>query len=163
MDWVQGFRTNILSLRAPETTEAAVRQEYIDPFWVALGWDVANKAHRSGAERDVKVEAKKPAVDIDSDKNSISQAKTYAWSAQFACNKQYIEQLPIKLPQTAAERKLGDKITERVKRIIGLKEQLAEHQGTDHQRTVLERVVEADEKAIDELVCRLYGVDEIPE
>jgi hypothetical protein len=113
MDLVQGFQTNILSLRSPETTEAAVRQEYIDPFWLALGWDVANTAHRSDAEKDVKVEApvatveaerthnrrpdyifridgfprfvveaKKPTVDLATDKDAIFQAKTYAWSAQ---------------------------------------------------------------------------------
>jgi hypothetical protein len=112
-DLVQGFQTNILSLRSSETTEAAVRQEYIDPFWLALGWDIANAAHRSDAEKDVKVEApvatieaerthnrrpdyifridgfprfvveaKKPAVDLTTDRDAIFQAKSYAWSAQ---------------------------------------------------------------------------------
>lgn len=110
---VNGFREHILALRAPQTLEATIRHEYIDPFWIALGWDVSNRALRSHAEKDVVieapvgtieqermrsrrpdylfrvggfprfvVEAKKPAVDIASDKESIFQAKTYAWSAQ---------------------------------------------------------------------------------
>ncbi len=110
-DLVAGFRANITALRDPQTSEAVVRNEYIDPFWDALGWDVANQGHRSHAEKDVLieapigtieservrnrrpdylfridgfprfvVEAKKPAVDLRADKESIFQAKTYAWS-----------------------------------------------------------------------------------
>jgi hypothetical protein len=112
-DLVAGFRANLTALRDPQTTEAVVRQEYVDPFWKALGWDVANRDHRSHAEKDVLieapvgtiegerlrnrrpdylfridgfprfvVEAKKPAVDLRTDKESIFQAKTYAWSAK---------------------------------------------------------------------------------
>jgi len=112
-DLVAGFRQNLGDLRDPQTSEAAVRQEYIDPFWKALGWDVANDEHRSHAEKDVLVEAplstvegervrnrrpdylfridgfprfvveaKKPAVDLKNDRESIFQAKTYAWNAQ---------------------------------------------------------------------------------
>jgi type I restriction-modification system DNA methylase subunit len=110
---VSGFRANLAALRDPEASEAVVRSEYVDPFWKALGWDVANSAHRSHAEKDVLieapvgtiegesvrhrrpdylfridgfprfvVEAKKPSVDVRGDRDSIFQAKTYAWSAQ---------------------------------------------------------------------------------
>ncbi len=110
---VVGFRTNLSSLCDEQVSEAVVRQEYIDPFWKALGWDVANSRHRSAAEKDVViertietvegerarsrrpdyifridgfsrfiVEAKKPAVDLDQNRDAIFQAKTYAWSAQ---------------------------------------------------------------------------------
>ncbi len=54
---VHAFSTNIRTLRDPQTLEAVVRQEYIDPFWKALGWDVANTAHRNAAEKDVLIEA----------------------------------------------------------------------------------------------------------
>lgn len=110
---VQGFRVNLKNLRDEKISEAVIRQEYIDPFWQALGWDVANTAHRSTAEKDVViestvgtiesermhsrrpdylfridgfprfvVEAKKPAMDLQTDRDAIFQAKTYAWSAQ---------------------------------------------------------------------------------
>jgi hypothetical protein len=110
---IAGFRENWTTLRDPQTLEAVIRREYLDPFWEALGWDVANAAHRSSAEKDVVieapvttieaertrnrrpdylfriggfprfvVEAKKPAVDVLTDRDAIFQAKTYAWSAQ---------------------------------------------------------------------------------
>ena len=110
---VEGFRVNLQSLRDEQTPEAVIRQEYIDAFWTLLGWDVANNAHRSSAEKDViiestvgtveaeqtrsrrpdyifridgfpkfVVEAKKPTIDIERNKDAIFQAKTYAWNAQ---------------------------------------------------------------------------------
>ena len=60
---VQGFSTNIRTLRDPQTLEAVVRQEYLDPFWKALGWDVANSAHRSAAVKDVVIEASVATID----------------------------------------------------------------------------------------------------
>ena len=54
---VQVFTANIQWLKSDETSEAVIRQEYIDPFWMALDWDVSNRQHRSRAEKDVLVEA----------------------------------------------------------------------------------------------------------
>ena len=54
---IEGFRSNLRSLHEPQTLEAVIRQEYIDPFWKLLEWDVANAAHRSHAEKDVIIEA----------------------------------------------------------------------------------------------------------
>ena len=111
---VQSFRTNIKELKQESgALEATVRQEYIDPFWRALGWDVGNREGKSAGEKDVViersltgmtgrtgvsrrpdyifrvdsfprfiVEAKRPAIDLRTDTDSIFQAKTYAWSAQ---------------------------------------------------------------------------------
>jgi predicted type IV restriction endonuclease len=62
-DLVAGFRAHLADLRDPQTSEAVVRQEYIDPFWEALGWDIANKAHRSPAEKDVLIEAPVGTID----------------------------------------------------------------------------------------------------
>lgn len=113
-DLVEGFRRNIETLRTPAVHETTVRNEYIDGFWTALGWDVANRLHLGAAQRDVVVEvglrshdptgssgskrpdyifriggfsrfvveAKKPWVDIRTDRDAIFQAKSYAWSAQ---------------------------------------------------------------------------------
>jgi hypothetical protein len=108
---VQGFAKHIKALKSPDTKEATVRQNYVDPFWRALGWDVGDTQQRGPAEAEViiennvetaeltglhtravdylfrlhgfprfVVEAKKPAVDIDEDKNAIFQAKRYAWN-----------------------------------------------------------------------------------
>jgi hypothetical protein len=109
---VLNFRTHIRQYKASDTKEAEIRQQFIDPFWRALGWDVGDTAgvgpqnaeviieknvetaesgglrtrrpdyvfRVAGRERFI-VEAKKPAVDLDEDKDAIYQAKQYAWNS----------------------------------------------------------------------------------
>ncbi len=82
--------------------EAEVRQDFLDPFFAALGWDIGNKKGLSPFDREVVVEkgetsgrpdynfrvggatkffveAKAPSVALDNVKH-IFQAKTYAWN-----------------------------------------------------------------------------------
>lgn len=111
-DLVQGFAAHLKELHAAETNEASLRQNYIDPFWRALGWDVGDTVQLGPAESDVIVEknvqtvdanglrnrrpdylfriggfprfiveAKKPTLDLDDDKDAIFQAKQYAWNS----------------------------------------------------------------------------------
>jgi hypothetical protein len=89
--------------------ETQVRQEYIDPFFEALGWDVYNRkgwaelykdvifedsvkigaatkapdyGFRIGGQRKFFVEAKKPSVSIQDDVHPAFQVRRYAWSAK---------------------------------------------------------------------------------
>lgn len=89
--------------------ETQLRQDFLDPFFVALGWDVFNRQGFAEAYRDVIleqglkveqsvrapdycfrvggtakffVEAKKPAVDIKSDVGPAFQLRRYAWTAK---------------------------------------------------------------------------------
>ena len=89
--------------------ETEVRREFLDPLFKALGWDVDNEqdfaeqykevvhepsleveggtkspdyAFRIGGTTKFSVEAKKPSVDITSDKMPAFQLKRYAWSAK---------------------------------------------------------------------------------
>jgi type I restriction-modification system DNA methylase subunit len=109
---VQGFARLIKQLKAPETKEATIRQNYIDHFWRELGWDVGDTQQLGPSEAEVIieknvetaestglrnrrpdylfrlegfarfiVEAKKPAVNIETDKEAIFQAKQYAWNS----------------------------------------------------------------------------------
>jgi adenine-specific DNA-methyltransferase len=79
----------------------------------------------------------------------------------FGANKQYIENAPIKMPKTKSENELAS-------RIISLSKQLhTNHKKlrdplSDRETVQLEREIEAHENQIDELVMKLYGVDEIP-
>ncbi len=43
-DLVERFERNIEAYRNPAYNETQLRIEFIDPFFEALGWDVANKA-----------------------------------------------------------------------------------------------------------------------
>jgi type I restriction-modification system DNA methylase subunit len=91
----------------------------------------------------------------------LQQITSRFHSGWYAYNKQYIEQIPIKLPETASERKTAAQIADRVRRIIEVKKRL---QSGVAQREAerLAREVEGHEQRIDELVCSLYGVEEIP-
>jgi len=94
----------------------------------------------------------------------IKHAARYRFRGGFSSyNKQFIEGLPIKIPEARAERKLADQIAERVERVIDAKKQLQKGALGDRAVERLQREIEAHEQRIDELVCRLYGVDEIPE
>ncbi len=103
------FDARCAEIMAPGYKEDTTRNEFITPFFEALGWDVRNTAHRSVYEKDVVtekreniagtarsadyafrrpgthltaffVEAKKPKVDIRNH-DSCHQAVLYGWNA----------------------------------------------------------------------------------
>jgi len=50
---VQRFEDNIDAYRKPAYNEAQLRQEFLNPFFEALGWDVANKKDNAPKYREV--------------------------------------------------------------------------------------------------------------
>jgi len=107
---VEHFRAEQTRLCATATvyTEAEARSEYIDPLFACLGWDMSNTrglpnsikdvvreesqptetsakrpdyTFRIGAVRKFFVEAKKPAVDIRTNRDSAFQVRSYGWTA----------------------------------------------------------------------------------
>src|SRR5574337_1739306 len=103
------FDQNLDAYHTAAYGETEVRVEFINPFFDALGWDVANRAGYAEAYKDVihedavKVggatkapdycfriggmrkfflEAKKPATNIKDDTNPAFQLRRYAWSAK---------------------------------------------------------------------------------
>ncbi len=81
----------------------------------------------------------------------------------YPANKQYLQHLPIKLPETKEEKKLADRIVDSVREIMNVKVKLRDRLLSDRERVQLEHTVEADERRIDEAVFALYGVDGLPE
>ncbi len=102
---VEGFQKNLARCTAPSFLEGPVRQEYINPFWQALGWPIGEQPSVAPVLRDVCIEtnirgthpdyqfqpngvvaffceAKKPAEDLQHNRHHIFQAKSYAWSFQ---------------------------------------------------------------------------------
>jgi hypothetical protein len=102
------YRTNRATFHAPTTLEADARQNLIDPFVLALDWDVHNAegaalkyrpvlfeesreiegsrkapdyTFRVGGERKFFAEAKKPRVSIENDREPAYQLRRYGWSA----------------------------------------------------------------------------------
>ncbi len=106
---IERFDRNLDTYRSCRYNEAQVRQEFINPFFNALGWDVYNRqgyaeaykdvihedaikvgsavkapdyCFRIGGARKFFLEAKKPAVNIREDISPAYQLRRYAWSAK---------------------------------------------------------------------------------
>ncbi|MGO8685436.1 MAG: N-6 DNA methylase, partial [Thermoleophilia bacterium] len=109
LDLVERFARNREQYRNAAYNETQVRREFIDPLFVALGWDVDNSRGHAQAYKDVVhedaikvgldtrapdysfriggtrkffVEAKKPAVNLKDDPAPAYQLRRYAWSAK---------------------------------------------------------------------------------
>lgn len=109
LDLVARFARNREQYVNAAYNETQVRREFIDPLFVALGWDVANShgyaqaykdvvhedaikvgldtrapdySFRIGGTRKFFVEAKKPAVNLKDDPAPAYQLRRYAWSAK---------------------------------------------------------------------------------
>jgi hypothetical protein len=109
LELVERFKRNRDSYRLPGYKEAQLRQEFIDPLFESLGWDMANKQGyaepykdvihedsikigadtkapdyclRVGGTRKFFVEAKKPAVNVRLESDAAYQLRRYAWSSK---------------------------------------------------------------------------------
>jgi len=109
IELVERFDRNLDSYRSGKYNEAQVRQEFINPFFETLGWDIYNRqgyaeaykdvihedaikvgsatkapdyCFRIGGTRKFFLEAKKPAVNIREDISPAYQLRRYAWSAK---------------------------------------------------------------------------------
>lgn len=106
---IERFQRNLSEYKSKGYNEAQLREEFINPFFEALGWDVYNKSGTAPTYRDVIhedsikiaggtkapdycftlsgrrmffVETKKPSVNIKKDANPAYQLRRYAWSSQ---------------------------------------------------------------------------------
>lgn len=109
IDLVETFDRNYESYKAGKYQEAQLRQEFINPFFKVLGWDMDNEqglaeaykdvihedsikiaggtkapdyCFRVGGTRKFFVEAKKPSVHIKTDISPAYQIRRYAWSSK---------------------------------------------------------------------------------
>lgn len=108
-DLIERFDRNLETYKSGQYNEAQLRQDFLNPFFGALGWDMANKAGYAEAYREVIhedaikiggatkapdycfrigsakkffVEAKKPSVNLKDDISPAFQLRRYAWSAK---------------------------------------------------------------------------------
>jgi len=106
---VETFDRHIETYHSQQYNETQLRREFIDPFFIELGWDVTNEAGYAQAYKDVIhedaikiggatkapdycfriggvrkffLEAKKPSVNIKGDPHPAYQLRRYAWSAK---------------------------------------------------------------------------------
>jgi type I restriction-modification system DNA methylase subunit/predicted type IV restriction endonuclease len=107
LDLVEHFRRNADDLRSHRYNETALRREFLDPFFEALGWDVNNNLRYAETYKDVVheptretdqgipdycfrvggapkfyLEAKKPSVRLKDNPEPALQLRRYAWSSK---------------------------------------------------------------------------------
>jgi len=110
VDLVERFEADHKTYRSTGYKEEWIRQDFIDPLFEALGWDVTNKSgvpvgpqrevipedairvrgatkapdygFYLGGSRKFFVEAKKPSVNLEGDVSPAFQLRRYAWSAK---------------------------------------------------------------------------------
>jgi type I restriction-modification system DNA methylase subunit len=106
---IEKFNQHLESYRSGKYNEAQLRNEFLNPFFKALGWDMDNDqglaeaykdvvhedairiggavkapdyCFRIGGTRKFFLEAKKPSVDIGQETSAAFQLRRYAWSAK---------------------------------------------------------------------------------
>ncbi|MEI0529171.1 TaqI-like C-terminal specificity domain-containing protein [Brachyspira intermedia] len=106
---IHNFKSNYSQYTNKNYNETETRRDFLDPFFEAFGWDVANRAGKSQTYRDVIhedkvkvgketkapdyafriggnrvffVEAKKPGVNLKEDSLPAFQLRRYGWSAK---------------------------------------------------------------------------------
>ena len=108
---VEKFKSNYKQFHSSDYNETLTRQDFINPFFEYLGWDISNKEGLSQTYRDVIhedklkigketkspdysfriggnrvffVEAKKPSRNLKEDSDAANQIRRYAWSGKLA-------------------------------------------------------------------------------
>ncbi|HEY7067827.1 MAG TPA: N-6 DNA methylase, partial [Chloroflexota bacterium] len=108
LELVERFQRDAAAYHTATYNETMLRIEFLDPFFTALGWDVANTqgvplayreviheddvkvgishtapdyGFRTGGERRFFVEAKRPSIKVETDPLPAYQLRRYAWSA----------------------------------------------------------------------------------
>lgn len=106
---IEKFRSHLQAYHSGRYSETQVRNEFINPFFEVLGWDIQNKEGQTETLRDVIhedalhtggttrapdysfcvggtrlffVEAKRPAVDLKNNIHPAFQLRRYGWSAK---------------------------------------------------------------------------------
>ncbi|HEY2951310.1 MAG TPA: type I restriction endonuclease, partial [Verrucomicrobiae bacterium] len=113
LDLIARFEQNLEAYKSAHYNEAQLRQEFLNPFFKALGWDMDNEqgyaeaykdvihedaikvgeatkapdyCFRIGGARKFFVEAKKPAVDIKHDASPAFQLRRYGFTTKLPLN-----------------------------------------------------------------------------
>jgi hypothetical protein len=89
----------------------------------------------------------------------LKQVSTNFHGGYFAANKQYIEQLPIRTINFSdpTDKARHDQMVGLVDRMLSLNKQLLTAK-TAHEKTILQRQIDATDRQIDRLVYELYGL-----
>jgi hypothetical protein len=161
---VERFERNIEAYRSPAYNETQLRREFIDPFFEALGWDVANKA---GYAEQYTVNGKgslSPNYVLGSLNSRLLFWRLRSTSNIFragwiTCTKQYVETLPIGLLNLSdpIDNPRHDRMVKLVEQMLSLHKQLTGVTAPD-EKTRTQHQIDATDCQIDQSVYELYGL-----
>jgi hypothetical protein len=92
----------------------------------------------------------------------LQQITTPFHSGWFAYSKAYIEQIPLKIPETASEKQLAEGIAHSVRAILSAKAAQQNPALSDGEQRRHAATVETHEARIDQAILQLYGVEALP-
>ncbi len=93
---------------------------------------------------------------------SLRQTGTKFRGGYLNCEIRFIRDLPIKLPTTASDKKLAERITQSVRAIMDAKAALRQPKLSDRETNQHQAAIKAHEDRINKAVFELYGVDGLP-
>jgi hypothetical protein len=137
-DLVDRFEQQGEAYKSGQYNEAQLRQEFIDPMFKALGWDMENISGYAEAYKDVIHE---DAIKI----GGATKAPDYCFR--------------IGGTRKRPDNTRHDRMVELVERMLALNEQFAAAK-TAHEKTTIQRQIDTTDAQIDKLVYELYGLSE---
>lgn len=135
---VEAYQEHFKQYNRPDYNETEVRNDFVNPFFEILGWDVQNKKNLPQHLR----EASKFRGDY------------------YSHGKQFVAQLPIYRINfdDSNEVKIHDEIVDTVKNLMKLKNKRDEQQ-TKPQKETYERLIQIEDNKLDGLISKLYGAE----
>ena len=76
---VADFRANEKFYRSPAYQEQEARRDFIDKFWLALGWDVNHETQKNPFEQEVKVERGLSLSASDGERDGVRGRTSVPW------------------------------------------------------------------------------------
>lgn len=146
---VESFGKRLAELKLPGYAEAQLRDDFLNPFFRALGWDMENRAGLIQKEREVEIESA----------TQIGGGRKRADYVKFTANG--LSATPIRIIDFSkpADKSRHDKLVVLVDKLLGLMPKLRGPSGqalSDSDKATLQNAVTATDQQIDQLVYELY-------
>ena len=150
---VEAYQEHFKQYNRPDYNETEVRNDFVNPFFEILGWDVQNKKNLPQHLREAVLNYWMIEMIVKS-KASKFRGDYYSHG------KQFVAQLPIYRINfdDSNEVKIHDEIVGTVKNLMKLKNKRDEQQ-TKPQKETYERLIQIEDNKLDGLISKLYGAE----
>lgn len=150
---VEAYQEHFKQYNRPDYNETEVRNDFVNPFFEILGWDVQNKKNLPQHLREAVLNYWMIEMIVKS-KASKFRGDYYSHG------KQFVAQLPIYRINfdDSNEVKIHDEIVDTVKNLMKLKNKRDEQQ-TKPQKETYERLIQIEDNKLDGLISKLYGAE----